>query len=158
MQIKTTITGFEPISLADAKNYLRVDYTEDDNLITSLISIARECAERYCNRSFIAKQIEYYDPDWISPVTLPYPNHDEILSVKVGDVETTYQVSGLNRKIIKVSSDVEDSALYVKYTTTGNPSEAEKNAIMRIVSEMYENRSTELTATAKAMLAQFKTY
>ncbi len=46
----------EPVSLADAKQHLRVD-TDDDNLyITALISSAREWAETYIDRTFVETQ------------------------------------------------------------------------------------------------------
>lgn len=47
----------EPVTLAEAKNYLRVDQdiTDDDALISELIVAAREYAETYCGRSFANK-------------------------------------------------------------------------------------------------------
>ncbi len=37
----------DPISLADAKLFLRVDISDDDALITSLITVAREYCETF---------------------------------------------------------------------------------------------------------------
>jgi hypothetical protein len=46
----------DPVSLAQAKNYLRVDdITDDDALITGLISAATEACENFTRRSFIQK-------------------------------------------------------------------------------------------------------
>lgn len=45
----------EPISLAEAKNWLRVSITDDDLLIGVLITAAREACESFCNRSFAVK-------------------------------------------------------------------------------------------------------
>ncbi len=45
----------EPVSLAQMKQYLRLDsgFTDDDALIASLITAAREWCEAYCERAFV---------------------------------------------------------------------------------------------------------
>ena len=48
----------EPVSLTEAKNFLRVVSTDDDLLISSLISAARESVESFCNRSFVERTYE----------------------------------------------------------------------------------------------------
>lgn len=50
---QTALPANEPVALADAKNYLRLDsgYTADDTLITNLIQAAREHAEKITGRA-----------------------------------------------------------------------------------------------------------
>ena len=45
----------EPITLAQAKNFLRVSITDDDELISALITAAREACETFTARSFCYK-------------------------------------------------------------------------------------------------------
>ena len=50
--IVQTQPSAEPISLAQAKKFLRVFNTDDDDLISGLITAAREEVENFTNRSF----------------------------------------------------------------------------------------------------------
>lgn len=53
-----TAPGLEPVTLADMRNYLRLDsdITQDDTLVSLLIATARRYAESWCTRSFITQQ------------------------------------------------------------------------------------------------------
>ena len=48
--------AIEPITLADAKQHLRIDVSDDDALITMLIAAARQYAEQLTRTSFITQQ------------------------------------------------------------------------------------------------------
>ncbi|XZG71722.1 head-tail connector protein [Chitinibacteraceae bacterium HSL-7] len=52
MKILLTPPASEPVSLATAKQYLRVEHAEDDALIGLLISAARQAAEHLTGRVF----------------------------------------------------------------------------------------------------------
>jgi len=153
MNIVRTITGAYPISLADAKMYLKAnDYTTDDLLITQLIASATVQAEKFCNRSFVPQTIQYHEAfkadelDAVTELRLPYPNHVAVTEVKINGVVTTgYTVVGLNKLIVNVTGvSIGDAGIYaqviVKYTA-GDCSEAEKLAIKNIVRDMYFNRA-----------------
>ena len=47
----------EPVSLLMAKNHLRVDFVDDDALISTYIQAAREWAENYTQRAFFTQTI-----------------------------------------------------------------------------------------------------
>jgi uncharacterized phiE125 gp8 family phage protein len=46
----------EPVSVVEAKNFLRVSVTDDDALIAGLIQAAREMVEAFTGRSLVRKQ------------------------------------------------------------------------------------------------------
>jgi len=53
--IVQTQPAAEPVTIAQAKNFLRVSITDDDDLIGFLITAAREACENFCSRSFSPK-------------------------------------------------------------------------------------------------------
>lgn len=72
----------EPISLDDAKDHLRVDISDDDDLISALITAARERVENFCNRAFVSAEFAVlYSGD--------LPSGDAALWVPLPDVTDT---------------------------------------------------------------------
>ncbi len=68
----------EPVSVATAKNFLRVEITDDDLLIGVLITAAREACEMFCSRSFAPKSyvqamdsFPYYTDTVVSQMAYP---------------------------------------------------------------------------------------
>jgi len=77
----------EPITLQEAKSHLRVDATDDDILISSLITAAREYCEAFQNRAYITQTWEFWLDDWPVEgyISIPKPPLQEIVSVKYYD-------------------------------------------------------------------------
>ncbi len=55
----TTLTppASEPVTLSEAKLFLRVDHTSEDALLTTLIAAAREAVEVACGRALITRRV-----------------------------------------------------------------------------------------------------
>lgn len=82
------ITGptAEPVTLADAKLHLRVDHADDDTLIASLITAARQQAEHRTGRRVgLQTWVRSYDafPGW--SLLLPDPPVTEVVSIQYED-------------------------------------------------------------------------
>ncbi len=68
----TTAPAAEPITLTDVKNHLKIDYTDDDDLLAIIIQAVREFVEVYTGRALMTKTIqEYYDKFPLYTVTNP---------------------------------------------------------------------------------------
>lgn len=81
----------EPVTLAEAKLHCKVDGTDDDALITSLIATARKQAEQRTNRALITQQWEYTLDSFPARIDLPKPVLASVQSVKYLDGDGALQ-------------------------------------------------------------------
>ncbi len=63
----------EPVTLAEAKQHLRVDTSTDDAYIASLITAAREWCEGYCDQTFIHTRYRMTLDSFPTEIELPRP-------------------------------------------------------------------------------------
>lgn len=70
---KLTQPAVEPVSLAEAKHHCRVDTTDDDAYISSLITVAREWCEDYCDATFIHSRYVMRLDSFPVEIQLPRP-------------------------------------------------------------------------------------
>lgn len=88
--VMTTPPSEEPISLATAKLHLRVTITQDDPLISALITAARELCEKEVRRAFVTRtyQLRLNRFPWNSPqVYLPNYSDERMPSGTWGMIE-----------------------------------------------------------------------
>jgi uncharacterized phiE125 gp8 family phage protein len=60
ISLQRQITGVEPVTLDEMKTHLRVDFNNDDDLITSLLVAARERVETVTGRCLVASTFTYW--------------------------------------------------------------------------------------------------
>jgi uncharacterized phiE125 gp8 family phage protein len=97
-----TAPAVEPISLAEAREFCRVDSddTTQDSLLLALIMAAREYAENLTRRSFVQRTLELTLEEFCHEIVLDYPPLLYVESIKYidlsGDLQTVdptlYQV------------------------------------------------------------------
>lgn len=87
----------EPVTLARAKEHLRVDHTADDELIQAMIEGARRFAEKFMQRSIITQTWELViDTFPVNEIMLPFPPLQSVVSIKYDDANGNEQTLGTN--------------------------------------------------------------
>lgn len=166
----TTDLASEPVTLNEAKEYLKVDYADDNDLITTLIKSARKTIERYTGRSLGAKTIKVYYATVAEVFTLPYGPVNAVTEVKKvadnGDetvltVNEGYYLRGVSDKQMSIPNYAGNS-FYITYTTQAGCPEDLKIALLKQVSTDYDNRdnyipgSFALDKDVKRMIATYR--
>jgi uncharacterized phiE125 gp8 family phage protein len=89
-----TAPATEPLTLAEAKLHLRVDATDEDTMITSLISVARHECENRTGRALITQTWEVTLDCFEDSMELPHPPLQTVSSVKYLDEDEVEQTLG----------------------------------------------------------------
>lgn len=143
----------EPLSLAEAKLYLRVDASDEDALIAQMIVATRRAAEHYLRRTLVTRQWKLvYDDDAPVETHLPMGPVSAIVSVtKVAEDTTTEAVDAvlyrLNAPRTRLCFDQAIFAYLVEILYTagyGNAAAvpaAIKQGMLSHLAELYDGRS-----------------
>jgi uncharacterized phiE125 gp8 family phage protein len=99
--LPTLVTGplAEPLTLAQAKNHLRVEtsFTEDDGLISDLVAVSREQVERHTRRALYRQKWRLTLDRFPAIIRLPVPPLMAVEAIKYIDAngaEQTLDASG----------------------------------------------------------------
>jgi len=153
MEYKVSNLGSELFTLEEVKSYLKITYTDDDNLLNDLITSSRQLAENYVGVSLITKTITvFFDEDEVeSDYLLPFPPHDAIIEVKRADTVLSadqYQKYGLTQFRVRFNAIWSTSEIstpntaeftYTTLAETNNLKEF-KSALYKNIGELYEMR------------------
>lgn len=164
MKTLVSTSSTEPVTLAQAKLHLKMDdISTDDTLITSLITAARQRAEKTLNLDIVEKTWDYklaaFPADEIAVPNAPVKSVTSIKYIDDAGVEQTvstdvYAVhpSDVSPTIyLKYDQDwpaarAQEDAVTIRFvtgfTTVPEPIRA---AILMIIASMYEHRSGALT-------------
>ena len=72
----------EPVTLLEAKDHLRVDGSDDDALISVLITAARKWAEEYTGRQFVTATWDWFLDGFCQSFSVPIPPLQSVTSIK----------------------------------------------------------------------------
>ena len=177
----TTPPATEPVTLDEAKAHLKVDTTDDDTLIGTLISAARSKAEWNTGRAFITQGWTFAADGWPADnvFELPFPPMQSVTSVTAYALDDTatvldpsaYQVDMVSapaRLTLKAAASPPVNlrglnAVEIVFTAGYGDSESDvpaliREAILEIVADMYVNRGDagEIPLAALALLAPYR--
>jgi uncharacterized phiE125 gp8 family phage protein len=107
-----TAPTVEPVSLPDMKDYLRVQVSEDDNLIAGMIKAARRRVEKYIKKTLITTTFDYNISRSVSVseveggyILLPNPPIQSITSFKYYDSDNTENTYSSDNYWLDVAGD-----------------------------------------------------
>ena len=102
----TTAPAQEPLSLEEAKTYLRLSTNHEDALVTTLIGAARGYVEGITGRALLTQR-------WLMELTPPYPRTSPLILPNTGEVEITVPLPPLIRiESVKVAGRLVPHALF----------------------------------------------
>lgn len=179
--VLTTPPDTEPVTLAEAKAHLKVDTTDDDALIGTLISAARSKAEWNTGRAFITQGWTSAADCWPESgvFELPFPPLQSVASVTAYALDgtatvldpATYQVDTVSSPArLALNANASPpvnlralNAVEIAFTAGYGNAESDvpaliREAILEIVADMYINRGDvgEIPLTATALLAPYR--
>lgn len=141
-QIKiNATTGNEILTAQNVKDYVRVDTSADDNLITSMIAQARIWCENYISRDIVAKNRTYYLDTTNGLFDLPFGPVASISEITLnGTITTDYEILGLDNETIELDGGSAER-VKITYITLGINDSLVKQAMLQLISTYYDNRA-----------------
>jgi uncharacterized phiE125 gp8 family phage protein len=157
----------EPLTLTEVKLHLRIDSEDEDFLLASLISAAREHCENFTGRQFITATYEQYLNYFPREIVLPKSPLQTITSIKYTDengilqtlAASYYSVIDLNPGRITLaygqqwpSTRCDYNTVIVKYVAGygSNPNNVPasiREAMKLLIGNWYENRESVVVGT-----------
>ena len=164
-QIKiNTTTGSELLTTQNVKDYVRIDTTADDTLISEMITQARIWSENYISRDIVAKNRSYYLDETNGIFDLPFGPVASISQITIkGTATTDFEILGLDNETIELDQGPAERVL-ITYVTTGINNSLIKQAMLQLISTYYDNRAdfvtgvnlNEISTSTKKILTSFK--
>jgi len=111
----TTPPAAQPVTLEQAKLWLKVDTDDDDDLIESLISAATDYCQQYEGRAYVEQEISAFWDNFKPYLYLPVAPVLTVESVHYRDRDEEWQEVSENYYILR--NDVEPS--YLEFDLTG---------------------------------------
>jgi uncharacterized phiE125 gp8 family phage protein len=125
--IVITPPSVEPVTLAEAKLQCKVDFIDDDTLITALIVAAREQAEHRTGRALCTQTLEHVLDSFPDGIELQRPPIAFVVSVKYVDASGVEQT--LDPLLYSLDKDSEPGWVVPAYGTAWPETRAVPNAV-----------------------------
>ena len=153
--VQTVAPLSEPITLEQAKDFMRILESDEDAIITAMIVSAREFAENYTNRQIMSATYELYNSHYIQDMVMPKNPIQSVTKVEYMDETGVYQTLDAGLYYLYGENDVfklrleEDLPEYkehknaIKITFTAGYTTVPQSFLsyMKVfVSNIYENR------------------
>jgi uncharacterized phiE125 gp8 family phage protein len=168
---ETVAPVVEPVSLAEAKAHLRLDYGDEDTLVNSLIIAARQWVENYIQGSLVQRTYRADVEGFAGRFRLPHPPLLSITSIKYYTSDSPQVLTTLDANFYR--ADLGRGEIYIDASSAtipstasrhdavqistdspvdyaGNVPQAIKSAIKLLVGDMFELREVKVVGTIQS--------
>lgn len=153
----TTAPTFEPMTLDEVKEGLRIEIAEDDAVLTRRLQAAREHVQDFTGRTLMETVYDLHLNDWPYPadaaILIPRPPLLTVDSISYIDPDGDSQTLGTS--IYTVDTSTEPARVYLAPDQSWPSIRTQRKAITVTFTAGYSSSSTEATAQA-AVPAVFK--
>ena len=133
---RQTSPAVEPVTVAEAKAHLRVDVSDDDAYIGTLITAAREWCEQYLDRTLVNTQwvmrFDSFPPDGTQDIELPRPPMSMAGTTTAVSLTFTSETGGtqaFSTNSFRVDRNATPGAVKTLYGQTWPPHLRDDNAV-----------------------------
>jgi len=166
-----TAPADEPVTLIEAKDHLRVDGSDDDALISVLITAASKWAEEYTGRQFVTATWDWFLDGFCPSFSAPLPPLQSVTSIKYLDTAGAEQT--LDSATYRVDAVSEPGRIALDYGKTWPSTysvinavtvrfvsgygaaaavpEPIRQAMLILIGELYEQRQESVPASVGAV-------
>lgn len=146
------VTGpaVEPVAVDDLASHLRVTWNDDDAYLDGLVTAARVWCEHYTNRAFITARYRYSLPRFISPIRLPRPKLQSVVSIGYTDSDGNSQT--VSSSDYDTFVDVEPGEIHEAYSATWPSTRAKHNAVIVTYDAGYGDAAADVPETLKVAI------
>ena len=153
-----SVIGTDKITLAEAKNYIRITNTQDDALVQSMITNAHNMVRTYLSKDIVSTSYEYFIPYVSTEVELPFApintSIDLIVEVE-GQAYTDFTTFGYANPSLRLGSNIAKD-VKVSYTTSGLGDEV-KQGLLACVAYLYKAAGRGELMEMKNIMSDYKT-
>lgn len=137
-----TPAASEPITLTEAKAQLRIEFSDDDTLIGSLIKSARSTCEDITKRQLITATYKLTLDCFPAEIIVPKAPLQSVSSIKYYDTDGDLQT--LNSDLYQVDAESEPAIIVPAYNQNFPDTRAMKNAVEVEFIAGYGDASTDI--------------
>jgi len=168
----------EPVTLADAKAYLKIDGSDEDALVTSLITASRARAEWHSGRALVTQSWCLRLDAWPGVVEIPLPPLQTVTSIATTTIDgirsvidpALYHVDSASeparvclptRPLRLAGRDCLEIAFTAGYGDATAVPQAIRQAILEITAELYAHRGDDAVPLGRAgqvLLAPYRIF
>lgn len=155
-----TAPAAEPVTASEAKAHLRVDHSNDDTYIGTIITAARRMLENHCQAQFVSATYDWALDSFASYVKVPRPPLVSVTSITY--LDSTGASQTLDSSVYRVDTRIRPGRIWLGYgqmwpsvydvaapitvryvagfgDASAVPQEI-KQAVLLVVGHLYENR------------------